>query len=164
MRVLCCLDGTNIEQVSNAIVTLVPVEMLTLSFIYVIDTRLHEEMERRTGPLLRRARPDAPQIERMHQADEGAAQEILEEARGVHPNAETLYRRGQPERVIVNYAAEWNADVVVICPRSPQSGSPAIGPKSIGRVARFVVDHAPCPVLLVRARTTEGFPLPLRKS
>ncbi len=159
MRILCCLDGTNLEQVSNAIVTLVPMETLILSFLYVIDTRPHEEMERRTGPLLRRARPDAPRLERMQQADEGTAQEILEEARGVHPNAETVYRRGQPERVIVNYAAEWNADVIVICPRSLQSGGPTIGPKSIGHIARFVVDHAPCPVLLVRVRTTEGFPL-----
>ncbi len=163
MRVLCCLDGTNLEQVSDAIVTLVPAETLTLSFLYAIDTRPHEEMERRTGPLLRRPRPDAPQIERMHQADEGAAQEILEEARGVHPNAETLYRRGQPERVIVNYAAEWNADMIVICPRSPQNGGPIIGPKSLGHIARFVVDHAPCPVLLVRTVTREGFPLPEKK-
>ena len=163
MRVLCCLDGTNLEQVSNAIVTLIPAEPLTLNFLYVIDTRPHEEMERRTGPLLRRARPDAPRLERMHQADEGAAQEILEEARGVHPNAETLYRRGQPERVIVNYAAEWNADMIVICPRSSWNEGPTTGPKSIGHVARFVVDHAPCPVLLVRMVTREGFPLPEKK-
>jgi hypothetical protein len=27
---------------------------------------------------------------------------------------------------------------------------PHLGPKSIGHVARFVLDHAPCPVLLVR--------------
>ncbi len=161
MRILCCLDGTNLEQVSGTIVTLVPVE--TLSFIYVIDARPHEEMERRTGPLLRRARPDTPRIERMNQADEGAAQEILEEAHGVHPKAETLYRRGQPERVIVNYAAEWNADLIVVCPRSQQNGGPTIGPKSLGHVARFVVDHAPCPVLLVRMRTREGFPLPEKK-
>ena len=161
MRVLCCLDGTNLEQVSDAIVTLVPVE--TLSFLYAIDTRPHEEMERRTGPFLRRARPDAPRIERMKHADEGAAQEILEEVRDVHPNAQTLYRKGQPERVIVNYAAEWNADIIVVCPRSQHSGGPIIGPKSLGHVARFVVDHAPCPVLLVRMKTNEGFPLPEKK-
>ncbi|GAC1426242.1 MAG: hypothetical protein PVS3B3_01410 [Ktedonobacteraceae bacterium] len=161
MRVLCCLDGTNMEQVSNAIVTLVPAK--TLGFIYVIDIRPHEEMERRTGPLLRRTRPDAPRIERMHRADEDAALEILEEAHGIHPGAETVYRRGQPERVIANYAAEWKADLIVICPRSPQNGGPIIGPKSLGHVARFVVDHAPCPVLLVRKVTQEGFPLPEKK-
>ena len=163
MRVVCCLDGTNLELVSKAIVTLIPTEILTLGFLYVIDTRPHQEMERRTGPLLRRARPDAPRFERMHQADEGAAEEILEEAHSVYPHAEMAYRRGQPERVIVNYAAEWNADVIIICPRSLHSGGPTIGPKSLGHVARFVVDHAPCPVLLVRLRTTEGFPLPEKR-
>ncbi|GAC1358073.1 MAG: hypothetical protein NVSMB38_40930 [Ktedonobacteraceae bacterium] len=163
MRVLCCLDGTNVEQISNAIVTLVPQDTLTLGFIYVIDTRPHQEMERRTGPLLRRPSPDSPRLERMHQAEEGAAQEILEEARGIHPDAEIVYRKGQPERVIVNYAVEWNADLIVICPRSPQSGGPIIGPKSVGHIARFVVDHAPCPVLLVRTVMREGFPLAEKK-
>ena len=163
MRVLCCLDGTNTEQIHNAIEAFISAENLKLNFLYVIDTRPHQEMERRTGPLLRHARPDAPQFERMHQADEEVAQEILSEARSAHPDAETVYRRGQPERVIVNYASEWNADSIFICPRSLQSGGPIVGPKSLGHVARFVVDHAPCPVLLVRVRTKEGFPLPERK-
>ncbi len=163
MRVLCCLDGTNLEQISNAIATLITTDTHTLSFIHVIDTRPEREMERRTGPLLRRSNPDTPRIEKMRQAEEEAAQEILAEAHIHHPEAETLYRKGQPERVIVNYVAEWNADIVVICPRSPQSGGPVIGPKSIGHIARFVVDHAPCPVLLVRVRTREGFPLPEKK-
>ena len=29
-------------------------------------------------------------------------------------------------------------------------GVGVIGPKSVGHVARFVLDHAPCPVLLAR--------------
>ncbi len=163
MRILCCLDGTNFEQISNAISSLVASDSQTLSFIYVIDTRPQREMEHRTGPLLRRPRPDAPQMERMKQAEEEAAQEVLVEAHAHYPEAETLYRTGQPERVVVNYAAEWNADLIVLSPRSPQSGGPLIGPKSIGHVARFIVDHSPCPVLLVRARTKEGFPLPEKK-
>lgn len=163
MRVLCCLDGTNFEQISDAVDTLVGGDTRILGFIHVIDTRPQQEMERRTGPLLRRASPDAPRLERMQQAEDEAAQEILVEAHALYPDAETLYRRGQPERVIVNYAAEWNADLVVLCPRSLQSDGPIIGPKSIGHIARFVVDHAPCPVLLVRTRTHEGFPLPEKK-
>ncbi|GAC1656538.1 MAG: hypothetical protein NVS4B12_29030 [Ktedonobacteraceae bacterium] len=51
----------------------------------------------------------------------------------------------------------------MICPRSPQSGGPIIGPKSVGHIARFVVDHAPCPVLLVRTVMREGFPLAEKK-
>jgi nucleotide-binding universal stress UspA family protein len=163
MRILCCLDGTNFEQISNAISSLVASDSQTLSFIYVIDTGPQQEMERRTGPLLRRPRPDAPQMERMKQAMEESAQEILVEAHAHYPEAETFYRTGQPERIVVNYAVEWNADLVVLSPRSSQSNSPLIGPKSIGHIARFIVDHAPCPVLLVRTRTKEGFPLPEKK-
>jgi arsenical pump membrane protein len=34
-----------------------------------------------------------------------------------------------------------------------------IGPKSVGHVARFVLDHAPCPVLLVHPLSRDHFPL-----
>jgi hypothetical protein len=35
--------------------------------------------------------------------------------------------------------------------RSDSHGNgPPTGPPSVGHTARFVVDHAPCPVLLVR--------------
>ncbi len=163
MRILCCLDGTNFERISNAISTFVASGSQTLSFIYVIDTRPQREMERRTGPLLRHPSPEAPRMERMKQAEEEAAQEILVEAYAHYPEAETLSRVGQPERVIVNYAAEWNADLVVLSPRSSQGNGPLIGPKSIGHIARFIVDHAPCPVLLIRTRTRESFPLPEKK-
>jgi arsenical pump membrane protein len=40
------------------------------------------------------------------------------------------------------------------------NAKPTIGPKSIGHVARFVLDHAPCPLLLARPVTKQGFPLP----
>jgi arsenical pump membrane protein len=36
----------------------------------------------------------------------------------------------------------------------------AIGPKSVGHVARFVLDHAPCPVLLLRHVRADNFSLP----
>ncbi len=163
MRVLCPLDGTNVEQVNEAIANLVASDNLIVSFLYVIDTRPQQNMERRTGPLMRRSRPDDPRFTRIQQVNEEVADEILAEAQVRHPGAEHVVRRGQPERVIVNYAAEWSADILVVCPRSLQSGGPTIGPKSLGHVARFVVDHAPCPVLLARVKTTEGFPLPEKR-
>jgi nucleotide-binding universal stress UspA family protein len=79
-----------------------------------------------------------------------AAQDILQEGARYLPGAEMLHREGRPEREIVQCALEWNADLVVICPRSPGLGGPPLGPRSVGHVARFVLDHAPCPVLLVR--------------
>jgi len=50
---------------------------------------------------------------------------------------------------------KWKADLIVNCPRSPVFGGLALGPKSVGHVARFVLDHAPCPVLLIRLPVDE---------
>ena len=159
MRVLCCLDGSNIEQIHRAIESIFLKDALIIGFLYVLDVGPRKEVERQTGPLLRHVRPDTARYEQMRQAEEATAQEILAEGHTYYPDAETIQREGRPEREIVNYAVEWNADVIMICPRSPQHGIPTIGPKSVGHVARFVLDHAPCPVLLVRPVMREGYPL-----
>ena len=86
----------------------------------------------------------------MRQAEEAVTQDILQEGQRYLPDAETLHREGKPEREIVQCAAEWHADLILICPRPPGYAGPALGPKSVGHVARFVLDHAPCPVLLLR--------------
>jgi nucleotide-binding universal stress UspA family protein len=61
----------------------------------------------------------------------------------------TEVRRGQPEHEIIAGAKEYRAHAVVLCPR-PRTGATEPGPRSVGHVARFVVDHAPVPVLLMR--------------
>jgi nucleotide-binding universal stress UspA family protein len=150
MRVLCCLDGSNINQISQAVSTMLRADALTLGAIYVIDTGPQGEMERqreryfRTGPL-------APQRkEQMQQAEQLAAQDILDEGSRYLSGAELLQKTGKPEREIVANATTWKADVIVICSRSPNKPGAATGPRSVGHVVRFVLDHAPCPVLLVR--------------
>jgi nucleotide-binding universal stress UspA family protein len=95
----------------------------------------------------------------MEQAGLAATQDVLNEGLRYLPNAETFQRQGRPEREIVNVAAEWQADLVIICPRGEYGGKPSIRPKSVGHVARFVLDHAPCPVLLVRRLAREQFPI-----
>jgi nucleotide-binding universal stress UspA family protein len=160
MRVLCCLDGTNAEHISNALASLVSTDERTIGLLYVTDRGPHAEMERKREGLLRPRRPSGPLEQRMRQAETVAAQDILQEGLRYLPGAQTLQREGRPEREIVNCASEWNADLVVICPRAEYDGRPTIGPKSVGHVARFVLDHAPCPVLLARAVTRENFPLP----
>jgi nucleotide-binding universal stress UspA family protein len=51
---------------------------------------------------------------------------------------------GQAERVVVSASAD--ADLLIVA----RDGDRArLGPKSLGRITRFVVDHAACPVLLV---------------
>lgn len=159
MRVLCCLDGTNSEQLSKAASSFLSADALTLGLMYVTDTGPHKEMERQRERFLRPRATGPLREQQIRQVEEGAAQEILEEGRRYLPEAELLRRTGRPEREIVNAAAEWNADVIVLCPRSPHDGGPMLGPKSVGHVARFVLDHAPCPVLLVRPLARGEFPI-----
>ncbi len=159
MRVLCCLDGTNVEQVSKATEMLLATQSLTLGILYVIDTGPRKDIEHTRERFLRPPGPPGSRQYEMQQAEQAAAQDILNEGLRYLPNAETLQRQGRPEREIVNVAAEWQADLVIICPRAEYGGKPVIGPRSVGHVARFVLDHAPCPVLLVRQLAREQFPI-----
>ena len=159
MRVLCCLDGTNGEQVSKATAMLAATQSLILGALYVIDTGPRKDLEHTRARFLRPAVRPGSREEEMQQAELGAARDVLQEGLRFLPNAETLQRQGRPEREIVNVAAEWRADLVIICPRAVYGGKAVIGPRSVGHVARFVLDHAPCPVLLVRQLAREQFPI-----
>jgi len=59
---------------------------------------------------------------------------------------ERLLLRGRPASAIVDEARQWPADLVVVGHR----GRGAIGSMVLGSVSAEVVDHAPCPVLVVR--------------
>jgi nucleotide-binding universal stress UspA family protein len=159
MRVLVCLDGTNVEQVSKATEMLSATQSLNLGMLYVIDTAPRKDIEHTRERFLRRPGPPRSRENEMEQAELAGAQDVLNEGLHYLPNAETFQRQGRPEREIVNVAAEWQADLVIICPRGEYGGKPTIGPRSVGHVARFVLDHAPCPVLLVRQTAREQFPI-----
>jgi nucleotide-binding universal stress UspA family protein len=58
--------------------------------------------------------------------------------------ARTVSRRGRIEREVV--AACAGADLLVV---ARDGDLTRVGPRSLGPPTRFVVDHAPCPVLLV---------------
>ncbi len=158
MRILCCLDGTNSEQLSKAAALFTGAEAPTYGLLYVIDTEPRREIERTRERFMRRP-GGLPRQEQMQEAEQFSAQETLNEGLRFWPGAETLQRTGRPEREIVNCAAEWQADVILILPRAHYGHQPDLGPKSVGHVARFVLDHAPCPVFLVRPLRREQFPL-----
>lgn len=58
--------------------------------------------------------------------------------------AELVSRHGRLEREVV--AAAEGADLLVLARDGDRS---RLGPRSLGPATRFVVDHSPCPVLLV---------------
>lgn len=59
-------------------------------------------------------------------------------------SARTLTLRGRPEREVVAACAE---NDVLVAARDGDRGR--LGPKSLGHATRFVLDHAPCQVILV---------------
>ena len=74
-----------------------------------------------------------------------SSQEVLAAARQrLGRPADLLSRRGRLERDVV--AAADDADLLVVARDGDRS---RLGPRSLGPATRFVVDHCPCPVLLV---------------
>ena len=80
MRVLCCLDGTNVEQVSKATEMLLATQSLTLGILYVIDTGPRKDIEHTRERFLRPPGPPGPREHEMQQAEHAAAEDILNEA------------------------------------------------------------------------------------
>ena len=59
-------------------------------------------------------------------------------------------RTGVPERCIIEFASETQADLITISGMEGAEGLPHMGPVSIGHTTRFVIDHTPCDVLILR--------------
>ena len=134
-------------------------EPLTIALLTVIDAGPRRDMDRTRERFWRPPLRHGPLTDEMQDAERAVSEEVLKAALGDLPQAETLLRQGLPELEIVNAAAEWRADVIFICPRAEYGEPPHIGPRSVGHVARFVLDHAPCPVLLLRPLAGEQFPI-----
>ena len=86
--------------------------------------------------------------------DEGAAAILAiwhERFEAALPGAqiEHLVACGLTEREIVAAAARLDPVALILSPR-PRTGPTEPGPRSVGHVARFVLDHSPVPVLLIR--------------
>jgi nucleotide-binding universal stress UspA family protein len=151
-RVLACVDGTAASQLLQSALPLLGAGA-RWRVVHVIDTRGRVDLGvlrggvTGAGPLpahLVAAIEDAGQ-ERAHRvlaaADAGFTEFGLASDVGV-------VRVGEPGREICAAAAGWPADLIVL--RASRHGRVEPGPRSVGHTARFVVDHAPCPVLLLR--------------
>ena len=86
--------------------------------------------------------PDAPELATI---SEQAARELLDDALERLGRTATLEsRRGRVEREVV--AAADQADLLVLARDGDRK---RLGPRSLGPATRFVIDHAPCQVLLI---------------
>jgi nucleotide-binding universal stress UspA family protein len=95
--------------------------------------------------LLGRGHPERDPGRRVEELATASAAELLDAAarRLARPCTRTQ-RRGRPEREVT--AAAEGADLLIVARDGDRTRA---GPKSLGPASRFVVDHAPCPVLLV---------------
>jgi nucleotide-binding universal stress UspA family protein len=90
--------------------------------------------------------PPSPTIpEPLREISEQATHELLAEAQARLGRPATLQsRRGRVERVVVS-AAE-GIDILILARDGDRE---RLGPRSLGPATRFVIDHAPCRVLLI---------------
>ncbi len=152
-RVLVCVDGADPRHLVTAAHALVT-EPATWGAVHVIDARgrLDLGVLRRgfvgAGPLPRHLAADIEAAGAEHaQVVLGAAAVAFTDL-GL-PGEDGLVRLGEPGREICAAAAAWRADLLVL--QASRRLRPEPGPRSVGHTARFVVDHAPCAVLLLRA-------------
>jgi nucleotide-binding universal stress UspA family protein len=147
-------DASSADLIANILGSDAPVE---LTLLHVLETEPRElaafdpGIRRGPWPL-----PSRNAVEtRLDAADDAKAEALLaiwrERFAKALPGAEIshLVAKGRPEREIVAAAQRLNPDAVVLSAR-PRSDPDEAGPRSVGHVARFVLDHSPVPVLLVR--------------
>lgn len=95
--------------------------------------------------LLGRHAPAPPAVETLREMSDQAADELLAAAQTRLGRPATLRaRRGRVEREVV--AATDGMDILVLARDGDRE---RLGPRSLGPATRFVIDHAPCRVLLI---------------
>jgi len=135
---------------------LVP-EDAEVTLLHVAPTDV-EDLAAHGGARLLGRHPPPPPGPPLRAIAEEEAQALLGEAlkRFGRP-ARTEARRGKIEREVLDACA--GADLLVLA----RDGEARLGPKSLGPRTRFVLDHAPCQVLLVWPEQPPGIdtiPLP----
>jgi nucleotide-binding universal stress UspA family protein len=164
MRVLLCLDGSNTERLAQWVFQHLKMQEWQIVLLHVVDSGPGQELERLRQRFIGMGERGARLLAEMMQAEQEQGNELLAAARatltrhwpGGAPGPdqiEGVTLRGKPEQEIARTAGAMPIDLILLCARRTlQPGEPPhpTGPKSVGHTARFVLDHAPCPVLLLR--------------
>jgi len=130
-----------------------------LHLLHVLDTGPRRTMQEFLfGPGQLHRTPPIERIKSLDAAEQAAAEAAMEEARQAaeqvgfraQTDIQNEIEPGKPEQIIVRAAHLWGCELIVIRASEGTEGRPKIGPHSVGHTARFVLDHAPCDVLLLR--------------
>ncbi len=116
-----------------------------ITLLHVASTKPETVARAARRGLLGRHPPPSATPEPLQAISEQAAQELLTEAKTRLGRPAMLEaRRGRVEREVV--ATAERMDILVLARDGDRE---RLGPRSLGPAARFVVDHAPCRVLLI---------------
>ena len=151
MRILCAIGiRRGLELLKRVSRVVRPDDELLL--VHVVDVGPRHDLNHLEGTL----RPHHLQRAELNEAEQDAGTGTLKEVRAAAERlgvrVATTLERGRPEHVIVQLARESAVDVIALLAREMPHGHPLQGPPSVGHTARFVVDHAPCDVLVFRER------------
>ncbi|HEX2703840.1 MAG TPA: universal stress protein [Solirubrobacteraceae bacterium] len=116
-----------------------------VTLLHVADTEAEAVVRAARFGLLGRRPPVDAREEPLRAISEQAAGSLLADARrALGRVARCEARRGRIEREVIAAAA--TMDIVVLARDGDRRH---LGPRSVGPATRFVVDHAPCRVLLI---------------
>lgn len=142
MRALVWLVENSWQATVDAARALLP-DAADVTLLYVVAADVEEVVHAARAGLLGRHHPPPPP--RLESISEAEAQALLIDAQArLGRSADLKIRHGRIEREVVAAAA--GADLLVLA-RTGDLHEP--GPRSVGHASRFVVDHAPCNVVLV---------------
>jgi len=128
----------------DAASSLVPPDA-SIMLLHVTPTDLADAAHGAYLGLFGRGQPHDDPGPRVAEIAAASAAELLDAAaRRFGRPCQRAERQGRPEQEVVT-AAE-GAGLLIVARDGDRS---RLGPKSLGKATRFVVDHAPCPVLLV---------------
>jgi nucleotide-binding universal stress UspA family protein len=144
MKILVLIDGLHTREMLAALEDLVDLRRADLILVYVRGPGPRASLE-----LLRR-RPGRHSIpphrdRQLHEAEvtvgDDALVEAEELARATAAGVETVLANGDAGRAVCDLARARGVDLIAV-----RSG------RQLGPAARFIADHAPGPVLLLRSR------------
>ena len=141
--VIWITEGTWQASVDAALRFVQPGAPITL--LHVTPAELSDTAHGAYLGLFGRGRPDrdpGPHVAKL--AAQSAAGTPRRRRRPPRPGRCRIERSGAPEREVVTAVA--GAALLIVARDGDRS---RLGPKSLGKATRFVVDHAPCPVLVV---------------
>lgn len=151
MTVLIAVKGNEGSRFYRAASSLIGGNSEAIVLAHVVDTSVREEFDMRFERHGRRALPAARQAE-LNAADEERARSVLDAAcaqlvqAGVDEGRLRSERlEGKPREALVRFVERERVELVVVGARPNERV-----PHSVGKTARFVLDHVCCSALLIR--------------